>query len=210
MIVFIRAYLGASTKDQDAGRARIALRDFAKQHGLKVAAWYVENVSGTKLERPELFRLLADAQPGDVLLVEQVDRLSRLAQGDWQKLKGMIGERNVRVVAVDVPTSHEALRRQTDAFMARVLDAITAMLVDILAAMANKDYTDRRRRVAQGIEKAKAAGKYRGRPENTKRNSAILDMLKRGMSWNAIIAAVSNGGPKLSRSTLSRLAKRTS
>ena len=41
-------------------------------------AWYVENESGAKLARPELFRLLADAHAGDILLVEQVDRLSRL------------------------------------------------------------------------------------------------------------------------------------
>ena len=40
-----------------------------------------------KLARPELFRLLADSQPADVLLVEQVDRLSRLTTGDWRRLK---------------------------------------------------------------------------------------------------------------------------
>ena len=41
-------------------------------------AWYVENESGAKLSRPELFRLLTDAQAGGILLVELVDRLSRL------------------------------------------------------------------------------------------------------------------------------------
>ena len=33
------------------------------------------------------FRLLADAQPGDLLLTEQVDRLSRLTAADWEKLR---------------------------------------------------------------------------------------------------------------------------
>jgi DNA invertase Pin-like site-specific DNA recombinase len=46
------------------------LRAFAAERGLSVAAWYAENESGAKLSRPELFRLLADAQPGDILLVE--------------------------------------------------------------------------------------------------------------------------------------------
>jgi DNA invertase Pin-like site-specific DNA recombinase len=40
-----------------------------------------------KLARPELFRLLCDAHPGDILLVEQVDRLSRLTAQDWERLK---------------------------------------------------------------------------------------------------------------------------
>jgi DNA invertase Pin-like site-specific DNA recombinase len=46
------------------------------------------NESRTKLARPELFRLLADAQPGDILLVEQVDRLSRLTAPDWEAATG--------------------------------------------------------------------------------------------------------------------------
>ena len=41
------------------------------------------------------------------------------------------------------------------------------MMLDMLAAVARKDYEDRRRRQAQGIVKAKAAGAYRGRPEDT-------------------------------------------
>ena len=45
------------------------------------------------LSRPELFRLLNDAQPGDILLVEQVDRLSRLTTGDWEKLKAELTAR---------------------------------------------------------------------------------------------------------------------
>ena len=51
--------------------------------------------------RPELFRLLSDAQPGDILLVEQVDRLSRLTAEDWERLKAELTARHVRVVALD-------------------------------------------------------------------------------------------------------------
>jgi hypothetical protein len=46
------------------------------------------------------------------------------------------------------------------------------MMLDVLAAVARKDYEDRRRRVAQGQAKAKAEGRYRGRPEDTAKNAA--------------------------------------
>ena len=55
--MFVRAYLRASTEDQDASRAKGDLDRFASERGLAVAAYYVENESGAKLHRPELFRL---------------------------------------------------------------------------------------------------------------------------------------------------------
>ena len=80
--MFVRAYLRASTDQQDASRARAALDAFANGRGLRIATRYIENESGATLQRPELFRLLADSQPGDVLLTEQVDRLARLPADD--------------------------------------------------------------------------------------------------------------------------------
>ena len=148
--MFVRAYLKASTEDQDASRARGDLDRFASERGLAVAAYYVENESGAKLHRPELFRLLSDCGPGDLLLVEQVDRLSRLSTGDWDTLKAEIAARHVRVVALDLPTSWLMARSETDAFTERMFDAINGMLLDVLAAIARKDYEDRRRRQAQG------------------------------------------------------------
>src|SRR5689334_11067637 len=102
---FVRAYLRASTKEQDATRAKRQLTAFAKERGLKIASYYIEHESGASLRRPELFRLLADAHVGDILLIEQVDRLSRLGADDWQKLRTELQAREVRVVALDLPTS---------------------------------------------------------------------------------------------------------
>ncbi|WP_377275440.1 recombinase family protein [Rhizobium sp. R86522] len=200
---FIRAYLRASTKDQDASRAQSDLQRFAEERGLRIAATYMENESGASLQRPELFRLLSDCQPGDVLLVEQVDRLSRLNAEDWERLKTEIKSRRVKVVALDLPTSWGMATASADDIQSRMLDAINGMMLDMLAAIARKDYEDRRRRQSQGIAKAKDAGAYRGRPEDTDRNAAILRMLQSGQSWSTIIAATG-----CSRSTLSRLAKR--
>ncbi|QRM42815.1 recombinase family protein [Rhizobium sp. BG4] len=199
----VRAYLRASTKDQDASRARDDLFRFASERDLKIAASYVENESGATLARPELFRLLSDCHPGDILLVEQVDRLSRLNAADWERLKAQIQQRRVKVVALDLPTSWMMATADKDDIQSRMLDAINGMMLDMLAAIARKDYEDRRRRQAQGIAKAKTEGIYKGRPEDAERNEAIMKMLANKQSWNSIVKATG-----CSRSTLSRLSKR--
>ena len=76
-----------------------------------------------------------------------------------------IKDREVKVVALDLPTSHMMLKTE-DAFTGRMFDALNGMLLDMLAAIARKDYDDRRRRQAQGIAKAKAEGRYKGRPQS--------------------------------------------
>lgn len=200
--MFIRAYLRASTKDQDATRAHDELRAFAVGRDWKIAASYIENESGATLKRPELFRLLGDCQPGDVLLVEQVDRLSRLNAGDWEKLKQEIRDRHVRIVALDLPTSWSLVGADADDITGRILDAINNMLLDLLAATARKDYNDRRHRQAQGIQAAKAAGAYKGRPANLERNKAIMSMLRGGQTWATIMKATG-----CSRATVAKLAK---
>jgi DNA invertase Pin-like site-specific DNA recombinase len=201
--MFVRAYLRASTSDQDANRARDQLRAFAAERGLAIAAWYVENESGAKLARPELFRLLADAHPGDVLLVEQVDRLSRLTAEDWERLKTELTARRVRVVALDLPTSWMMATASADEFTGRMFEAINGMLLDMLAAVARKDYVDRRRRQAQGQAKAKLEGRYKGRPEDADRNDGIARMLAARQSWGSIQSATG-----CSRATIAKIAKR--
>lgn len=183
--MFIRAYLRASTDEQDANRARQALEQFAADHQHKVAAWYVENESGTVLQRPELFRLLQDCHKGDVLLIEQVDRLSRLAQDDWAKLKAQIIERGVTVVSMDLPTSHAVMKPESgvDDFTRGMVAAVNGMLLDMLAVIARKDYEDRRRRQAQGIASAKTkTGKYVGRPVDADLHKRIQACRGKGMS----------------------------
>jgi len=200
--MFIRAYLRASTKEQDANRAKQDLEAFVADRGLAIAASYVENESGASLKRPELFRLLSDCKEGDVLLVEQVDRLSRLNAADWDTLVSEIKSRKVRVVSLDLPTSHTMMEDNQNDFTARMFEALNDMMLDMLAAIARKDYEDRRRRQKQGISKAKEAGKYRGRPADKKRNQRIIELLESGKSWNSIIELTG-----ASRSTLSRLKK---
>lgn len=62
--------------------------------GHKIASYYRENISGTKLDRPELGRLLMDSHRNDILLVEQIDRLTRLSNSDWRTLKSRSNNTN--------------------------------------------------------------------------------------------------------------------
>lgn len=197
----VYAYLRASTKEQDASRAKQQLDEFAQSNGMTIATYFTENESGASLQRPELFRLLDIAQKGDVMLVEQVDRLSRLSGEDWNKLRSLINEKGVRVVALDLPTSHQLIQ-SGDEFTSRMLEALNGMMLDMLAAIARKDYTDRKRRQAQGIVKAKSDGKYKGRPEDTQRNERIAKLLQAGMSYSDVMETVA-----CSRATVANVSK---
>jgi len=184
--MFIRAYLRASTDEQDAGRARASLEKFASDHNKVIACEYLENASGAAADRPELLRLLKDARKGDVLLVESIDRLSRLPANDWAKLKAAIDAKGLRIVALDLPTSHQGMRdTQGDEFTVRMLAAINSMLVEMMAAIARKDYEQRRERQAQGIQKAKAAGKYQGRPVDEELHKRVRELLGAGLGIRA-------------------------
>ena len=198
----IYPYLRASTDEQDATRAKKALSRFVEQAGQRVSTWFIENESGATLKRPELFRLLEIAQQGDVLLIEQVDRISRLNSKDWEALKSTISAKGIIIVSLDLPTSHQFMQPARDEFTQRMLAAVNAMLLDMLAATARKDYEDRRRRQSEGIEKAKAQGKYRGRQINQKRHDTIAALLRDGKSYSEIVSMLG-----CSRATISVVKK---
>lgn len=175
--MYIFGYLRASTQEQDASRAKQSLQDFATARGYRIAAWYEENSSGASLQRPALMRLLDNAAPGDAILVEQIDRLSRMDDTGWSRLKYRIQEKNLRVISLDLPSSQIALSGQiSDEFTASMLAAINNMMLDMLAAIAHKDYQDRRRRQNEGIAKAKQSGKYTGRKPDLALHDKIIKL----------------------------------
>lgn len=185
--MFVRAYLRASTKEQDAKRAKSELIAFAGEHDHKIAVFYIENESGATLERPKLMQLIDDAHDGDVILVEQIDRLARLNPADWDTLKQKLSAKHLSVVSKELPTSYMALQQANSSeFMDSVLRAINDMLLDMLAAIARKDYEDRRRRQMQGIARAKAEGKYKGRRKDTEKRKIIASLLTAGHSYSEI------------------------
>lgn len=185
--MFIRAYLRASTTEQDSSRAKRALIDFMANKGNKIASFYFENESGASLKRPELMRLISDASDGDIILVEQIDRLARLTKQDWETLKGILSTKNLAIVSPELPTSWLALTPSSSSeFTRSIVSSVNSMLLDMLAAVSRKDYEDRKRRQKEGIEKAKANGKYAGRKPDIKRRLSIEALLKNGRSYSEI------------------------
>lgn len=201
--MFIRAYLRASTAGQDADRARNELQAFVHEHNLRIASFYTEQLSGAKLERAELERLIEDSHRGDVLLIEKVDRLSRLPFEQWKALKQKLVEAGINIVVLDQPMTHAVLSHsdQQTSMISRVL---TEFMIDLAAAMARDDYETRRKRQAQGIEKAKALGKYQGRKPDLRLRENILLLLAEGKSWSQIQELLG-----CSRSTISAVKKLT-
>lgn len=196
----IYSYLRASTEDQNAMRAKAALCKFVEDKGFTVSGWFIETISGAQLKRPELFKLLDIAEKGDVLLVEQIDRLSRLDNEDWKILKSLIQSKGIRIVALDLPTSHQLIKVDTDEFTESILDAINALLMDMLAATARKDYSDRRRRQAEGIKQNKH--KFKGRGVNKDLHTGIRAHLSSGLSYSQIQAVL-----PCSRTTIAKVKK---
>lgn len=75
-------------------------------------------------------------------------------------------------------------------FTASIIQAVNEMLLDMLAAVARKNYKDRRRRPLQGIGKAQADGKYVGRKPDLKKRASIASLLKAGQSYSSIQEAL--------------------
>ena len=180
MLVF--AYLRASTAQQDATRAKNTLQQFANEYGHRIAGWFIENVSGTKEHRPELIRLLGHSQPGDVMLIEQVDRLTRMSPEAWERLKSTIKMQGLYIVSLDLPTSWQALNQPEcdQCFHSQLLGMINELMLDILALTARKDYEDRKRRQAEGIAKNRV--KFTGRKADDSRHRAVIELRTLGKS----------------------------
>lgn len=170
----IRIYVRASTKEQDAERALEDLIEFSKTMGDNHTV-YIENFSGTKLNRPELGRLLEEAEQGDILLVESVDRLSRLTQENFEILKDRIKVKGLRLVVADLPTSYVQFEDQ-GGITSAILGFMNNMLIDLLATMARLDNEKRIERIKQGI--ARSGYKSKGKQINQTKHKKVEDLLK--------------------------------
>ncbi|MFW1916580.1 recombinase family protein [Acinetobacter baumannii] len=184
-----RIYVRASTKDQDAERALDDLRAFSKSLKQDVKE-YVENMSGTKLERPILNCLLNESEHGDTLLVESVDRLSRLSQIDFEVLKGRIKEKGLKLVVADLPTTH-MLISSNDIITSSILNLVNNMLIDLLATMARLDNDKRRERIKQGLERS--GYKPSGKKADIAKHFRIKELADKGLTKEEIAKAVNCG-----------------
>lgn len=191
IVMNTRIYLRASTKDQDAQRALQILQDLNQDLNLGEITVYMENYSGTKLDRPELNKLLSEANQGDTLLVESIDRLSRLTQQDFQELKRRIQEKGLRLVVADLPTTYQMIQT-SDSITHSILDLINNMLIDLLATMARLDNEKRIERIKQGL--ARSGYKPTGKKANEAKHKRIKELLAAGNMTKEEIAKAVNCG----------------
>ena len=183
----VRIYVRASTKDQDATRALADLVAFSTSYDDNHVE-YIEHFSGTKLDRPALTKLLNDANQDDILLVESVDRLSRLSQDDFAVLKQRIKDKGLRLVVADLPTTHTVSEGMTG----DILRVINDMLIDLLATMAKLDNDKRRERIKQGL--ANSGYKPTGKKANLAKHNRIRELdSQNNMTKEEIAKAVGVG-----------------
>lgn len=175
-----RVYLRVSTEAQDLERQEAIVLQ-AKASGYYVAGVYREEASGARADRPELLRMIADLQAGEVVIAERIDRISRLPLVDAEKLVHTIQAKGARLAVPGVlDLSEVATEAQGTAKI--VLEAMQTMLLRMALQIAREEYETRRERQAQGIELAKSAGRYKGRKPNQAQHARIVALRLAGYS----------------------------
>lgn len=175
-----RVYLRVSTDEQDLTRQE-AIVTGARNAGYYVAAVYREKASGARPDRPELLRMIADLQPGEVVVAEKIDRISRLPLAEAELLVATIRSKGARLAVPGIVDLSELVA--DSAGVARiVLEAVQDMLLRVSLQTARDDYETRRERQREGIEIAKRAGRYTGRKPDLAHHRRIVGLREAGMS----------------------------
>ena len=168
-------YARTSTTDQKAGLA-------AQQRDLKAAGCtkvFHEELSSVATKRPQLEVALGYVREGDTLIVTKPDRLARSTLDLLQIAKELEGEGvTLRILSLDLNTS-----TPTGKLMLTVLGGIATFERDLMLE-----------RQREGIAKAKAEGKYKGRVPTARRKAADVVRLKaEGFTGDAIAAQLGIG-----------------
>jgi DNA invertase Pin-like site-specific DNA recombinase len=114
---------------------------------------------------------------GDTLLVESVDRLSRLTQSDFNILKGRLKDKGLKLIVADLPTTHISMNTD-DSITSSIMNLINDLLIDLLATMARLDNEKRIERIKQGL--ALSGYKPNGKKANTAKHDRIIELNSKG------------------------------
>jgi DNA invertase Pin-like site-specific DNA recombinase len=175
-----RIYMRVSTDSQDLARQE-AIVTSATAAGFYIAGIYREKASGARADRDELQRMIGDLQPGEAVVAEKIDRISRLPLQDAEKLVASIRAKGAQLSVPGIIDLGELVAGAQG--VARiVLESVQDMLLRLALQMAHDDYEDRRERQRQGIKLAKAAGRYAGRKTNTAMHERIAALRAGGNS----------------------------
>lgn len=168
-------YARTSTTDQKAGL-------IAQQRDLKTAGCikvFHEELSSVATKRPQLEAALDYVREGDTFIVTKPDRLARSTLDLLQIAHGLEAKGvTLRILSLDLNTS-----TPTGKLMLTVLGGIATFERDLMLE-----------RQREGIAKAKADGKYKGRAPTARRKAADVIRLKaEGMTGDAIAAQLGIG-----------------
>ena len=158
-------YARTSTLDQAAGLE-------AQQRDLEAAGCeriLVEQVSSVDVaERRELARALDHLRPGDALVVTKLDRLAR-SMAHLMDLTRTLGEKGatLRILSMNLDTGTPTGR----------------LMLNMLGSVAQFEREIMLERQREGIAKAKAAGKYKGRvPTARAKEAQVIALAAQGVS----------------------------
>ncbi|WP_339744165.1 recombinase family protein [uncultured Maricaulis sp.] len=180
----IIGYARTSTADQEAGLAAQE-RDLAAVGAEKVFAEQASSVA----RRDGLEQALDYLREGDQLTVTKLDRLARSIR-DLMDIVERVNAKgaSLRILAMDLDTA----------------SATGKLMLGILGSVAEFEREIMLERQREGIAKAKAEGKYKGRAPTAQRQaSEVLRLLGSGMTEVAVADALG-----ISRSSVQRI-KRT-
>jgi DNA invertase Pin-like site-specific DNA recombinase len=178
-------YARTSTTDQKAG-LEAQLRDLQAAGCSKV--FREELSAATDSKRPELERALEFVREGDVLVVSKLDRLAR-SVADLVAITGNLREKGVelRILNMNLDTSTPTGK----------------LMLNLLGSIAEFERELMLERQREGIAKAKAEGKYKGRAPTAKRKAdEVLRLRGEGKTVPQIVEQL-----KVSRASVFRILK---
>ncbi len=173
-----RIYLRVSTEEQDLTRQTEIVHS-ARAEGYYIAGIYREKASGARADRPELLRMIADLQEGEVVVAERIDRISRLPLVEAEQLVESIRAKGAKL-AVPGLVDLSDFAAEADGVAKIVLEAVQELLLKLALQMTRDDYETRRERQRQGVQLAKIAGKYTGRVADTTTHQRIVALREAG------------------------------
>jgi DNA invertase Pin-like site-specific DNA recombinase len=167
-------YVRVSTLDQHPETQAIELRQFARQRGYEVSEEYVDHgVSGTKVRRPALDRLLKDAHRRrfDAVLVWSCDRLARSTRHFLQVLDELNG------LGIQFHSQREAI--DTEGPLGRAIIVIISAIAELERSLIVE-------RVRAGMRRAKLEGRRIGRTPLDVDHAALVKDRLSGMSLTIV------------------------
>jgi DNA invertase Pin-like site-specific DNA recombinase len=163
-------YAITSTIDQKAG-LEAQLRDLTSGGCTKI---YEEEISSRASQRPQLTAAFDYMREGDTLVVTKIDRLARSVR-DLNNLVEALKEKGVNIRFLANPDMNTE-------------NANGKLMLSILGAIAEFERDLMLERQREGIAKAKAEGKYKGRKATAQAKSAdVLRLKAERMTVNEII-----------------------